>query len=432
MSFNLRERTTVNRPFRPGVPPVDARAIHDTIQRALAAAGLDASTGPLREATETIRRALLAAGLTEAADATHASTDAATVIDVEAREVPAHQPQPDDAVPQPTAVPTQASTQAPTQAPTQTSTQAKVQAPGTFESHPFNCDAGARAYKLYVPAGPSTAPRPMLVMLHGCTQSADDFALGTQMNRQADAHGFLVVYPEQSKHANPSKCWNWFRPQDQQRDAGEPAVIAGIVQEVAQRHGADPGRIFVAGLSAGAAMAVVLGEAYPDLFAGVGAHSGLPFGSAHDVTSALAAMKGGRSGLMQMPQSPHLHALPGTKAPGLRKAGQAVPTIVFQGDRDHTVQPSNAAEIVKQARAAHLAQGDEFSLTASAQQGQSTGGRRYSRSVEVDHLNHVRIEWWALHGAGHAWSGGDARGSYTDVTGPDASAEMVRFFLALP
>jgi poly(hydroxyalkanoate) depolymerase family esterase len=416
----------VNKPLYPRVPPVDAQAIQDTIQRALAAAGLDASSGPLHEATQTIRRALLAAGLTPAAVAPKPDIDADKVIDVVARVVPAQEAE-IDTVPD-----TDNAEQQPPTAPAPAPSGTPPPEPGSFESHPFNSDAGARAYKLYVPAGTSAAPRPLLVMLHGCTQSADDFALGTQMNRHADAHGLLVVYPEQSKHANPSKCWNWFKPQDQGRGAGEPAVIAGIALEVAQRHGADPRRIFVAGLSAGAAMAVVLGEAYPDVFAGVGAHSGLPFGSAHDVASAMAAMKGGRSGLPHLPALQRLQHRPGLPASAPRKAGQAVPTIVFQGDRDHTVQQTNAAEIVKQAKQAHLAQGVEFELTSSTQAGQSAGGRRYSRSVAVDELNHVRIEWWDLHGAGHAWSGGDARGSYTDSTGPDASAEMVRFFLALP
>ena len=163
---------------------------------------------------------------------------------------------------------------------------------GRLDTRTFANHAGSRDYQVYVPPAAAPANRPMVVMLHGCTQSASDFAAGTQMNRLADEHGFIVVYPEQAAHANPSRCWNWFKPEDQRRDAGEPSLIAGMVRAVAQAEGADPGRIFVAGLSAGAAMAVVLGETYPELFAGVGAHSGLPYGSAHDIPSALAAMKG--------------------------------------------------------------------------------------------------------------------------------------------
>ena len=246
------------------------------------------------------------------------------------------------------------------------------------------------------------------------------------MNRLADEHGFLVVYPEQPAHANMSKCWNWFKQQDQLRDAGEPSLIAGIVREVATRHDVDLRRVFVAGLSAGAAMAVVLGETYPELFAGVGAHSGLPYGSAHDIPSAMAAMKGGRSGLARaqgMPSAP-------TASP--KKAVQSVPTIVFHGDRDHTVQQTNGSEIVRQATGAYLAQAGNVPLTSSTQAGKAPGGRGYSRTVYSNEDGHAQIESWVLHGAGHAWSGGDARGSYTDRTGPDASAEMVRFFLALP
>jgi poly(hydroxyalkanoate) depolymerase family esterase len=267
---------------------------------------------------------------------------------------------------------------------------------------------------------------PIVVMLHGCTQSADDFAAGTRMNRLAEEHGFLVVYPEQATDANPTKCWNWFKAQDQVRGRGEPALIAGMVRDVAARQGADLRRVYVAGLSAGAAMAVVLGETYPELFAGVGAHSGLAYGSAHDIPSAMLAMKGGRGRMAD------LQNLPGAAPPPpRRKAEQATPMIVFHGDRDHTVQHANGAQIIEQAGDAHAAAATA-PLQTRVERGTSTGGRSYSRTVHVDANGHVLIESWTLHGAGHAWSGGDARGSYTDGKGPDASAEMVRFFMALP
>ena len=232
---------TIKNPFDTRPPFFDAAAIHTTIQRALASAGLDTRSGPMQGVSETIRHALAAGERMGAREA--------------------------------------------------------QQRHGSHESCSFRNDAGSRSYKVYVPVATTDAPRALMVMLHGCTQSADDFAAGTQMNRLADTHGFVVVYPEQPAQANASKCWNWFKPQDQQRGTGEPSLIAGIADEVARRHGVDPDRIYVAGLSAGAAMAVVLGETYPDLFAGVGAHSGLPYGSAHDIPSALAAMKGGRSGM---------------------------------------------------------------------------------------------------------------------------------------
>lgn len=373
-------------PFNASAMSYDAEAIQATIQKALASAGLDTSSGPMHEVTETIRRALAAGRPADHA----AGVDGDAVIDVAARVVPAGA----DA--------------------------------GRFEAHAFSNDAGTRSYKLYVPASKPQGPCALVVMLHGCTQSAADFAAGTRMNRLADEHGFLVVYPEQAAHANASKCWNWFKPQDQLRGAGEPSLIAGIVLDVARRQGADPRRIFVAGLSAGAAMAVVLGETYPELFAAVGVHSGLPYGSAHDMPSALAAMKGGRSGL------PGLKTAPGAARGPRRKAVQAVPVIVFHGDRDHTVQPTNAEQIVEQARQAHGADSDDTALRVETESGVAAGGRRFTRAWHTDAEGRVRIENWTLHGAGHAWSGGHASGSYTDSTGPDASAEMLRFFLALP
>lgn len=389
-------------PFNARAPSFDANAINQTIQRALASAGLDTTSGPMHAVTETIRQALASGGLPTAAAAPATHGD---VIDVAVRVV------------RPGVTGTEPSDLRPAQGPTDTR--------GTFETCQFSNAAGARAYKLYVPASPSEVPRPLIVMLHGCTQSADDFALGTQMNRLADEQGFLVVYPEQPAHANMSKCWNWFQPQDQLRDTGEPSLIAGIVREVAARHGADLRRVFVAGLSAGAAMAVVLGQTYPELFAGVGVHSGLPYGSAHDIPSAMAAMKGGRSGL------PGLQVTPGMAARPSKKAVHAVPTIVFHGDRDHTVQQTNARQVVQQATDAYGAGPGAAALTADTQSGTATGGRSYSRTVHADSTRHAQIEAWTIHGAGHAWSGGDGRGSYTDRTGPDASAEMVRFFLSL-
>jgi poly(hydroxyalkanoate) depolymerase family esterase len=401
--YSISRKNIMKNLFNARAPSFDADAINATIQRALASAGLDTTAGPMHDVTETIRRALAAGGLAKA----NPRNDPEPVIDVASRVVPASEDT--DA----------ARGRDP-------STGDAQQRPGSFEAHEFSNGAGSRAYKVYVPAAKPDAPRAMIVMLHGCTQSADDFAAGTQMNRLADEHGFLVVYPEQAAQANASKCWNWFKPQDQRRGAGEPSLIAGIVGEVARRYDADPRRIYVAGLSAGAAMAVVLGETYPELFAAVGAHSGLPFGIAHDIPSALAAMKGGRSGM------PGLKNVPAAAAAPRRKAVQAVPVIVFHGDRDHTVQQTNGAHIVQQARDAHGAQAGDARLRASTESGVAMGGRRFSRTVHADTDGQARIESWTLHGAGHAWSGGHASGSYTDGTGPDASAEMVRFFMALP
>jgi len=381
-------------------PSFDAAKITDTIQRALASAGLDTTSGPMASVTQTIRQALSSKGLSDPRQAA-ASPDAP--IDVTARVVDAPV--------------------GPHEEPRQRPGIIDAEAPGTFQAHLFSNAIGSRAYKLYVPIRVDEKP-PLVVMLHGCTQSADDFAAGTQMNRLAEEHGFLVVYPEQAANANMSKCWNWFKAQDQVRDAGEPALIAGIVREVAARHGVDSRRIFVAGLSAGAAMAVVLGQAYPEVFAGVGAHSGLPYASAHDIPSAMAAMKGGRGRAGA--------GLPSSRSEPTRTTRHAVPTIVFHGDRDHTVQHDNGVLIVDQTNKAFREERNGANLQSSTLRGASPAGRSYSRTVHADPDGTARIESWTLHGAGHAWSGGHASGSYTDSSGPDASAEMIRFFLAIP
>ena len=229
------------------------------------------------------------------------------------------------------------------------------------------------------------------------------------MNELAERHGFLVVYPAQAANANGGKCWNWFRSEDQDRDRGEPSLIAGITREVASNYRVDSRRIFVAGMSAGAAMAIVLGATYPDLYAAVGAHSGLAYRAAHDVASAMSAMQGT---VPSMPSSKHVHEA-------------VVPTIVFHGDRDFTVNARNAAAIVDQATAAGS---DKTNLHATVRKGSASNGGSFTQTVFADAANQPIVEQWVLHDMGHAWSGGSPNGSFTDAGGPDASAEMVRFF----
>ncbi len=378
---------------------LDFKTITDTIQSALESAGLDTTSGPMSNVTETIRRAMSSSGISTLprAPAAHDST-----IDISARVVDVSHDQ--NREPRRPGI-------------------IATETPGNFQAFEFSNSLGSRAYKLYVPAHFGETP-PVVVMLHGCTQSPDDFAAGTQMNRLAEQHGFLVVYPEQAVNANTSKCWNWFKAQDQMRDVGEPALIAGIVREVAARHNVDARRVFVAGLSAGGAMAVVLGQTYPDMFAAVGVHSGLPYASAHDIPSAMAAMKGGRGLAGSGGLSP---------SPSRREAGQAMPTIVFHGDRDHTVQHSNGIRIADQAKDAFCKERKgEQQLQSSTRRTTSPAGRSFSRTVHADVNGTSRVESWTLHGAGHAWSGGHPSGSYTDGSGPDASAEMIRFFYAVP
>jgi len=258
-----------------------------------------------------------------------------------------------------------------------------------------------RDYKLFIPAGAGSRPMPLVVMLHGCTQDPDDFAAGTRMNELAQSEGFFVLYPAQSQRANPQRCWNWFKPRHQARGRGEPDLLAGMVRAVITQHAIDPNRIYVAGLSAGGAMAAILAAAYPDLFAAVGVHSGLAPGAAHDVPSAFDAMKKGAA------RSPR---------------GVAVPTIVFHGDRDATVHPVNGQQVIDAARTADSIQGE-------SEERRAAGGRKATRRVYRDAAGSVVLEHWLVHGAPHAWSGGSGRGSYTDPEGPDATAEMLRFFL---
>ena len=275
-----------------------------------------------------------------------------------------------------------------------------------FVSAKFSGAAGSRDYKLYIPSGYRNEPVPLIVMLHGCTQSAEDFATGTGMKALAEKNGLLVLYPVQAQSANSSRCWNWFKPTDQRRDAGEPSLIAGMTKKVAREMAVDARRIYVAGLSAGGAAAAIMATAYPDLFAAVGVHSGLPFGAASDLPSALSAM------------------LQGSVAMHKPTATQRIPAIVFHGDQDKIVHPHNGVQIIRQFQPTERAD-----LRAVTVKGQADGGLSYSRTCHLDSAERALLEKWTIHGSGHAWSGGNAGGTYTDPRGPDASREMVRFFL---
>jgi poly(hydroxyalkanoate) depolymerase family esterase len=274
-----------------------------------------------------------------------------------------------------------------------------------FDECSYAGQAGPRTYKLYIPGGRAGQALPLVVMLHGCTQSPDDFAAGTRMNELAEEQGFLVAYPEQTRSANASRCWNWFNPGDQRRDGGEPALIAGITRQIMRDHPVDPGRVYVAGLSAGGAAAAIMGAAYPDLYAAVGVHSGLACGAANDMMSAFTAMRQG------MPPA----------AAASRRSGAAVPTIVFHGDRDTTVSPINGDQVLAQAEATSR-------LRTTVRNGTAPAGIGYTCTVRSDDTGRPMLEHWVLHGAGHAWSGGSPAGSYTEPRGPDASREMMRFF----
>lgn len=335
-------------------------------------------TGDLQGATKAIGKALNLSG-----------ADAGEVIDVQARVVPDSQDMSPPGSPLP-GVPLP---------PMHESSHGVGEE--AFISGRFGSGASARDYKLYVPPAAGTRPLPLVVMLHGCTQNPDDFAAGTAMNDTARAEGFFVLYPAQSQKANPQRCWNWFKHTHQQRGRGEPDILARMTQGVIVRHGIDPSRVYVAGLSAGGAMAAILGQAYPDIFAAVGVHSGLAAGAARDLPGALQAMKTG----------------------GRASAPIATPVIVIHGDADQTVHPANGDSLFGGVTA-----GSAADATVLTERGREPGGHAWTRTIHLGPGDRPMAEYWKVHGAGHAWAGGRRGGSYTDPSGPDASAAMWRFF----
>ena len=283
-------------------------------------------------------------------------------------------------------------------------------AQGKFIEGSYRNRFGTRRYKLFVPADDERSSLPMVVMLHGCTQTPDDFALATGMNALAALHRMIVLYPAQSTAANRSRCWNWFRAADQQRASGEPAILAGLTRQVIKAYGVDARRVYAAGLSAGAAMAVILGRTYPDLYAAIGVHSGLPYRAAHDESSAFAAMRGETIELQQ-PAS----------------CDRPVPTISIHGDRDRIVHPRNAERLLDQ----FLERCDGSTVSALHERIEGREGRRSCSRAVVRNADGIAIfEHWSVHGGGHAWFGGTPRARHADPAGPDASLEMLRFFQA--
>jgi poly(hydroxyalkanoate) depolymerase family esterase len=373
--------------------------------------------GAVRDATRVIRESLrgqhVSPSTTHEGTFVPASRDAPTAHDSSARLPPLLlEPPPwaPNAVPEPGSADSGPSRPQPRS--TDTSEPGPV-TPGRFVSGVYSNAAGTRAYKLWVPGdvtGASTSSRPLIVMLHGCTQDADDFARGTRMNEHAERHGCYVLYPIQDGSANPQRCWRWFETANQARGRGEPSILAGMTAQLTGEYAIDPARIYVAGLSAGAAMAMVLAETYPDVFAAVAVHSGLPLGAARDVPSAFAAMAG-RS---------RTHA--GHDA--ARRGARAVPGIVIHGDADRTVAPANGEAVTRQLRDAY-----EHG-SAGALVSKSTTAPALTKSVFHTADGRLVIEQWIVRNGGHAWSGGSSAGSYTDPAGPDASARIVEFFLS--
>lgn len=278
--------------------------------------------------------------------------------------------------------------------------------PGSFVSGRHESAHGTIAYKLYTPKGSANRRMPLVVMLHGCTQTAADFAAGTGMNVLADEIGFIVLYPEQSPTANMNRCWNWHRPDNQRRGSGEPAAIAALTLYAAAACRANPMRIYIAGISAGGALASITGAAYPEIYAAIGVHSAVATGSVKTLTGALSAMRKGGAAI----------------AP--RRGARPQPIIIFHGDSDNIVHPDNATGFLGVLRGSR-----SRSAIGHIRKGQSKGGRDFTRTLYRSATGEVFTENWSVHGGGHAWFGGNRAGSYTDPAGPDASREIVRFFL---
>jgi poly(hydroxyalkanoate) depolymerase family esterase len=372
---------------------VSINSISQTIERALISAGLNPKAGPLKAVTATIEKALGAAGLSAWRDSKLGKPMGRAPM--------FRAPQPAQRAPFAKADQAGRAEQADDTA----------VAEGEFITRAYTNGASSRNYKLYIPSAYTGEPLPLIVMLHGCTQDPDDFAAGTRMNEWAERKGFLVAYPAQTARDNGANCWNWFEPVQQMRDGSEPSAIAGIVDDIAASHRVAADRVFIAGLSAGGAMAAIAAASYPEIFAGVAVHSGLAVGAAHDVASAFAAMKGRASA------SGH----------GIR--GAAVPTIVFHGDADSTVVQANGDAVVQLALQAYLQADADLQKREAANA--PAGAKRCTTTVYDDATGRPVVEDWVVHDGAHAWFGGDPKGSFTDADGPDASAEIVRFFLQL-
>ncbi|HEX4205421.1 MAG TPA: PHB depolymerase family esterase [Ktedonobacteraceae bacterium] len=301
---------------------------------------------------------------------------------------------------------------------------------GTFQQYTYNGSAGSRPYYVYTPANYQVGTTvPMIVMLHGCTQNPTDFAAGTQMNALADQKQFIVVYPQQTSSYNSSDCWNWFQTADQARGSGEPAIIAGIAQTVEQTSSQwtiNPKQVYVAGMSAGAAMSVIMGATYPDIFAAIGVESGLEYQAATSLTAASTAQMQGGPNPAQQGQAAYN---------AMGSAARVVPTIVFHGTSDYTVYPVNGDQVVQQwMQTDHLASNNTYNASfgspTSTTNGQApNGGRTYTVQTWSDNNGNEIQEYWKVNGMGHAWSGGSSSGSYTDPQGPSATQAMYNFFM---
>jgi poly(hydroxyalkanoate) depolymerase family esterase len=314
---------------------------------------------------------------------------------------------------------------------------------GEYREGEYRSEHGERRYRTYTPAPGDGDPvaRPLVVMLHGCTQDADDFARGTRANAAAERAGALLLYPEQAPSAHPQSCWNWFDPAHQTRDRGEPALLAGMTRHVARELNADPERIFVAGISAGGSMAQILAATYPDLYRSLAVHSSPPFQSARDVATALAVLQHG---------VPDPARLPDLLLAAMADRTRPMPILVIHGYDDPIVRRVNGEHVLRQwgGLASRLgettsptearADGDAPAsgcpelpgLTVHREEATGPGGTTPAPFLRCVYGGEgVRLEYWLVPGLGHAWAGGSPAGTYTDPQGPDATSRIFEFFL---
>ncbi|MGH7720347.1 MAG: extracellular catalytic domain type 1 short-chain-length polyhydroxyalkanoate depolymerase [Gemmatimonadaceae bacterium] len=303
-----------------------------------------------------------------------------------------------------------------------------VRTAGGWVDGTFTNATGSRRYRLYVPEGNApTGGRMLVVLLHGCTQDAGDFARGTRVARHADRDGFLALLPEQPVTAHPKKCWNWYEPAHQARDAGEPSLIADLTRHIAREYGADSARVHLAGISAGAAMASLVAVAYPELYASLALHSGLPWRAATGVASALGAMGKG---------VPDADALGSAAFEAMPDGARAIPALVIHGAKDAVASPLNSRQSARQWAVTNARALGAPPPAASGPAGRETSGEtagyRWTRTCHLSAVDRCVVEELVVHELGHAWSGGSREGTYTDERGPEAMSEIVRFFRENP